>query len=158
MCDSLVGGVQQARWAVRWLILGVQDLRCISRLLSSGMWSHLVWYNCCWMVTLPGNILSHCRGLSTLQRTSYFICYCSIKRAIFFRPKSIENDEFCRDCVRCGRTLVNAGEHVWRWTGFNMGLDLIWSCSTRTLRVKRNHRTEHEVMLSLQSRRHIMCR
>lgn len=73
-------------------------------------------------------------------------------------PKSIENDEFCRDCVRCGRTLVNAGEHVWRWTGFNMGLDLIWSCSTRTLRVKRNHRTEHEVMLSLQSRRHIMCR
>ncbi|PNF30590.1 hypothetical protein B7P43_G06130 [Cryptotermes secundus] len=73
-------------------------------------------------------------------------------------PKSMGNEEFCRDCVRCGRTLVNAGEHVWRWTGFNMGLDLIWSCSTHTLRVKRNHHTEHEVMLSMQSRRHILCR
>lgn len=77
---------------------------------------------------------------------------------VCFRPKSMGSDEFCRDCVRCGRTLVNAGEHVWRWTGFNMGLDLIWSCSTHTLRVKRNHHTEHEVMLSMQSRRHIICR
>lgn len=111
-----------------------------------------------WVVTQPGYVVSHYRELSTLQITSNFMyCYC-IKRVLFFRPKSMENDEFCRDCVRCGRTLVNAGEHVWRWTGFNMGLDLIWSCSTRTLRVKRNHRTEHEVMLSLQSRRHIMCR
>ncbi|KAJ4451919.1 hypothetical protein ANN_03397 [Periplaneta americana] len=73
-------------------------------------------------------------------------------------PKSVAHDDFCSACFRCGRTLVNSGEHVWRWTGFNMGLDLIWSCNTRTLRVKRNHRTEHEVMLSMQSRRHIICR
>ncbi|PSN37223.1 Protein germ cell-less [Blattella germanica] len=73
-------------------------------------------------------------------------------------PNGVGNDEFCNDCVRCGRTLQTAGEHVWRWTGFNMGLDLIWSCNTRNLRVKRNNRTEHEVMLSMQSKRHIVCR
>ncbi|KAJ9578457.1 hypothetical protein L9F63_005327, partial [Diploptera punctata] len=72
-------------------------------------------------------------------------------------PKSIGSDEFSKECVRCGRTLVSAGEHVWRWTGFNMGLDLIWSCNTRNLRVKRNNRTEHEVMLSMQSKRHLVC-
>jgi BTB/POZ domain-containing protein 13 len=74
------------------------------------------------------------------------------------RLKSMENDEFCRDCVRCGRTLVNAGIHIWSWILFNMRPDLIWSCDTHTLRVKRNPQKQNEAMLSMQTERHVLCR
>lgn len=72
--------------------------------------------------------------------------------------KELTYDEFSGDCLRCGRVLLNESEHVWRWTGYNFGLDFVWSCDGRVLKVKRNQRSDSEVMLSMQPRRHFMFR
>ncbi|GLG96519.1 Protein germ cell-less [Gryllus bimaculatus] len=72
--------------------------------------------------------------------------------------KELTFEEFSADCLRCGRVIHNETEHVWRWTGFNFGLDLVWTCDGRVLKVKRNQRSDSEVMLSMQQRRHFMFR
>lgn len=61
-------------------------------------------------------------------------------------------------CLRCGRILKEAGFQKWRWTGFNFGLDLILITDTKTLSVKRHHRTDHERLLSLQTKRNFLIR
>ena len=40
-------------------------------------------------------------------------------------PQDLTAETFDRECLRCGRTLNGDGQHMWRWTGFNSGLDLI---------------------------------
>ena len=54
-------------------------------------------------------------------------------------PNDVDEDTFLRNCLRCGRTLTNGGtKHVWRWTGFNHGLDLVIEYSNLNLTLKRN--------------------
>ncbi|XP_043522310.1 protein germ cell-less isoform X3 [Frieseomelitta varia] len=59
-----------------------------------------------------------------------------------FRPKQMSEEEFARECFRCGRCIEKAGEHIWRWTAFHFGLDLVVCLDSTTLRIKRNHRLE----------------
>lgn len=54
--------------------------------------------------------------------------------------------------------LDDDGYQKWRWTGFNFGVDLVLIADTRTLSIKRHHRTENERLLSLQSKRNVMLR
>lgn len=53
--------------------------------------------------------------------------------------------------------MVNE-RHVWRWTGFHFGIDLLMMTDGLTLSVKRNHRSEFEQLLSFQTTRHIAIR
>ncbi|XP_065075702.1 protein germ cell-less [Ochlerotatus camptorhynchus] len=73
-------------------------------------------------------------------------------------PKDVDEKLFLDTCIRCGRTLPENEYLKWRWTGFNFGLDLILISDTKTLRVKRHHRTENERLLSLQVKRQFLIR
>ncbi|XP_055535163.1 protein germ cell-less [Wyeomyia smithii] len=73
-------------------------------------------------------------------------------------PKEVDDRLFLETCIRCGRTLPENEYLKWRWTGFNFGLDLILISDTKTIRVKRHHRTENERLLSLQVKRQFLIR
>lgn len=61
--------------------------------------------------------------------------------------------------LRCGRILPDDGEHMWRWTGFYSGLDLVWTSKNRCIKVRRNHRNNDVgSMLSMAKRRYVVCR
>uniref|UniRef100_A0AAG5DKE9 BTB domain-containing protein n=1 Tax=Anopheles atroparvus TaxID=41427 RepID=A0AAG5DKE9_ANOAO len=74
--------------------------------------------------------------------------------------KQIECDDrtFLESCIRCGRILPENISQKWRWTGFHYGLDLLLMSDTRTIRIKRHHRTENERLLSLQVKRQFLVR
>jgi hypothetical protein len=61
-------------------------------------------------------------------------------------------------CVRCGRTLNTDGQHMWRWTGFNAGLDLIVTYDSYKLTLKRSNLPDHEALTSTHKNRHIAYR
>ncbi|XP_073848048.1 germ cell-less [Musca autumnalis] len=73
-------------------------------------------------------------------------------------PKNLDPEEFFKNCMRCGRILLEPGYQKWRWTGFNFGLDLILIADSRILSIRRHHRNEHERLLSLQTKRQFMIR
>uniref|UniRef100_U5ETV2 BTB domain-containing protein n=1 Tax=Corethrella appendiculata TaxID=1370023 RepID=U5ETV2_9DIPT len=73
-------------------------------------------------------------------------------------PKECDEKVFLDSCMRCGRTLLEATNQKWRWTGFNFGLDLVLISDTKSLRIKRHHRTENERLLSLQLKRNFLIR
>ncbi|KAJ8979577.1 hypothetical protein NQ317_019152 [Molorchus minor] len=58
----------------------------------------------------------------------------------------------------CGRVLSVNERHVWRWTGFHFGMDLLMITDGINLSIKRNHRSEFEQLLSLQTLRHVAIR
>lgn len=60
-------------------------------------------------------------------------------------PKHVTEEVFSRECFRCGRCVEKPGEHIWRWTAFHFGLDLVVALDTTTLRIKRYHKldTDH---------------
>lgn len=73
-------------------------------------------------------------------------------------PKEVSEEAFYETCIRCGRIIQEEDFHKWRWTGFNFGLDLVLIVDTRTLSIKRHHRTENERLLSLQVKRQFMIK
>jgi len=88
-------------------------------------------------------------------------------------PQNFTSEEFNKVCLRCGRTLNMSGQqHMWRWTGFNMGLDLIVTYDNGNLSLKRNISSasnatgtgsvnangEHEALLSNHKKRHVYFR
>nr|XP_053655206.1 protein germ cell-less-like [Cherax quadricarinatus] len=74
-------------------------------------------------------------------------------------PSEISEQEFDKSCTRCGRVLANSGQHIWRWTGYNFGLDLVMTHDGASLRLKRNHRTENIASIIAQpGTRNIMYR
>lgn len=79
---------------------------------------------------------------------------------------ALEEAAFDRRSVRCGRTLHASGAgqtHMWRWTGFNLGLDLIVTLDAKlNLTLKRNHVSalspgggEHEALLDVRKWRRV---
>lgn len=66
------------------------------------------------------------------------------------------DEEFSKECFRCGRCIEKPGEHVWRWRAFHYGLDLLMAMDTTTFYIERsnkmdshikaNHK-EHNIML-----------
>ncbi|XP_046424555.1 protein germ cell-less isoform X1 [Neodiprion virginianus] len=75
-----------------------------------------------------------------------------------FRPRQMSEEEFSRECFRCGRCVEKGGEHIWRWTAFHFGLDLVASLDTTTLRLKRNHRIETEHIQSNHAKHNVIVK
>ncbi|CAN8019936.1 hypothetical protein HPB47_006585 [Ixodes persulcatus] len=75
-------------------------------------------------------------------------------------PKSINEEEFNRCCLRCGRILNTDAQHIWRWTGYNFGVDLIVTYQGRSIKFRRNDRSEPDVLRSavVGGRRHLLYR
>ncbi|XP_020280911.1 protein germ cell-less isoform X2 [Pseudomyrmex gracilis] len=59
-------------------------------------------------------------------------------------PEQMTEEEFSKECFRCGRCVEKPGEHIWRWKAFHYGLDLLMSLDNTTLRIERNHRVDSE--------------
>ncbi|GAB6024233.1 hypothetical protein CHUAL_008928 [Chamberlinius hualienensis] len=64
-----------------------------------------------------------------------------VDQAVDRGPKEISEEEFNAVCFRCGRVIYTDRKHMWRWTGYNFGLDLVLSYERRCLNLKRNERT-----------------
>ncbi|KAJ8954095.1 hypothetical protein NQ318_004400 [Aromia moschata] len=73
-------------------------------------------------------------------------------------PSDVSDEVFLANSLRCGRVLSVNERHVWRWTGFHFGVDLLMITDGVTLSIKRNHRSEFEQLLSLQTSRHVAIR
>jgi len=73
-------------------------------------------------------------------------------------PQDLDEEAFNRECLRCGRTLNTDGQHMWRWTGFNSGLDLIVTYDSFKLTLKRNIASDHEALTSTHKKRHVSYR
>ncbi|XP_057671514.1 protein germ cell-less [Diorhabda carinulata] len=73
-------------------------------------------------------------------------------------PRDISDEIFLASSLRCGRILTVNERHVWRWTGFHFGVDLLMITDGSTISIKRNHRSEFEQLLSLQTTRHVAIR
>ncbi|KAL6440528.1 hypothetical protein ACFW04_003204 [Cataglyphis niger] len=59
-------------------------------------------------------------------------------------PVQMTEEEFSKECFRCGRCIEKPGEHTWRWKAFHYGLDLVMTVDTTSLRIMRNHRADTE--------------
>lgn len=75
-------------------------------------------------------------------------------------PRNIAEEDFDKCCLRCGRVLTTDIQHIWRWTGYNFGVDLIVTYHGRTIKFRRNDRSEQEVLRSATGwgRRHLLYR
>ncbi|XP_077505568.1 germ cell-less isoform X3 [Amblyomma americanum] len=75
-------------------------------------------------------------------------------------PKNLAEEEFNKRCLRCGRVLATDAQHIWRWTGYNFGVDLIVTYHGRTIKFRRNDRSEPDVLRSIAAwgRRHLLYR
>ncbi|XP_072382553.1 protein germ cell-less isoform X1 [Diabrotica undecimpunctata] len=73
-------------------------------------------------------------------------------------PSDISDEVFLATSLRCGRVLTAKERHVWRWTGFHFGVDLLMITDDSTISIKRNHRSEFGQLLSLQTTRHVAIR
>ncbi|ENN73153.1 hypothetical protein HUJ04_008941 [Dendroctonus ponderosae] len=70
-------------------------------------------------------------------------------------PLEVSQADFLKQSVRCGRIVLTAERHVWRWTGFYFGVDLLVALENNMLSVRRNHRSELEQLLSFQTQRNV---
>ncbi|KAF7990963.1 hypothetical protein HCN44_000768 [Aphidius gifuensis] len=73
-------------------------------------------------------------------------------------PKKMSELEFSNECFRCGRCVDKPSEHIWRWTAFLFGLDLVVYLDTTTLRIRRNHRLDTDHITINQRKRNVMIR
>jgi len=73
-------------------------------------------------------------------------------------PQDLSEAIFEKECYRCGRMLNLDGQHMWRWTGFNSGLDLIVSYEHYRITIKRNTLNDHTAILSNHQTRNITYR
>lgn len=75
-------------------------------------------------------------------------------------PKSVTEEEFDKSCLRCGRILMSDVQHIWRWTGYNFGVDLIVTYQSRSIKFRRNDRSEPDVFRTSVAwgRRHLLYR
>ncbi|OXU32077.1 hypothetical protein TSAR_004851 [Trichomalopsis sarcophagae] len=80
------------------------------------------------------------------------------KQAFRSRPKSLSEETFARECFRCARCVEIPGEHVWRWTAFHFGLDLIVNLDLTVLRFKRYSRLDSEHITANHNKHHIVVR
>lgn len=73
-------------------------------------------------------------------------------------PKQLSEDEFSRECFRCGRCVEKVGEHFWRWTAFHFGLDLVVCLDSTTLRIKRNRRVDTDHIKANHNKHNIILK
>ncbi|KAF7990955.1 hypothetical protein HCN44_000760 [Aphidius gifuensis] len=80
------------------------------------------------------------------------------KSPIRWGSKKMSELEFSNECFRCGRCVDKPSEHIWRWTAFLFGLDLVVYLDTTTLRIRRNHRLDTDHITINQRKRNVMIR
>ncbi|XP_043286018.1 protein germ cell-less [Venturia canescens] len=73
-------------------------------------------------------------------------------------PKQMSDEEFSRECFRCGRCVEKPGDHIWRWTAFHFGLELVVHLDITTLRIRRNHRIDSDHITANHSKRNIILK
>lgn len=73
-------------------------------------------------------------------------------------PSNVSDELFLKESIRCGRMINSRDRHVWRWTGFHFGVDLLMITDNNAVSIKRNHRSEFEQLLSFQTNRHVAIR
>ncbi|KAK0182164.1 hypothetical protein PV327_000327 [Microctonus hyperodae] len=73
-------------------------------------------------------------------------------------PEQMTNEEFAKECFRCGRCIDQPGEHIWRWTAFHFGLDLVVYLDTTSLRIRRNFRIDVDHITANHSKRSIIVK
>ncbi|KAG8189166.1 hypothetical protein JTE90_018458 [Oedothorax gibbosus] len=59
-------------------------------------------------------------------------------------PSHVSEEDFKRDCVRCGRILHTDTQHSWRWTGYNFGFDIVLCYARGCFKLKRFQKAESE--------------
>ncbi|GFT50732.1 germ cell-less protein-like 2 [Nephila pilipes] len=59
-------------------------------------------------------------------------------------PKQVSEEDFNRDCLRCGRVLQADIQHSWRWTGFNFGFDIVITYKNGCFKLRRFQTSETE--------------
>lgn len=74
------------------------------------------------------------------------------------QAEEFNDHEFLDKCMRFGRLLLNRGNHTWRWTGFNYGMDLILVINSHELYIRRHHWFELERVLGEHSKRTFLIR
>ncbi|XP_054706473.1 protein germ cell-less-like [Uloborus diversus] len=60
-------------------------------------------------------------------------------------PRQATDEEFKRDCVRCGRILKTDTQHSWRWTGFSFGFDVVIYYSNGAFKLHRFFKTDGDL-------------
>ncbi|KAK2709599.1 germ cell-less protein-like 1 [Artemia franciscana] len=82
-----------------------------------------------------------------------------VEQGIDSGPTELDEEDFFKNCLRCGRLLQTDSQHMWRWTGYNFGLDLVMSYDKGgIIKIKRNARSDNSMSLSQQRTRNIMYR
>ncbi|XP_075216957.1 germ cell-less [Lycorma delicatula] len=74
-------------------------------------------------------------------------------------PVGVPEAVFFEKCMRLGRVIESKETLSWRWNGYFMGLDLVWSITPRLITVKRDlSQSEISPLLLQHTTRHFMCR
>ncbi|XP_034935796.1 protein germ cell-less isoform X2 [Chelonus insularis] len=73
-------------------------------------------------------------------------------------PRKMTEEEFAKECFRCGRCVEKPGDHLWRWTAFHFGLDLVVYLDITSLRIRRNHRIDVDHITANHSKRNIIIK
>ncbi|XP_077544745.1 germ cell-less protein-like 1 [Haemaphysalis longicornis] len=85
-----------------------------------------------------------------------------VKQQLVLDPERNANDvpysQASRGMGRGRPVRVDELLHIWRWTGYNFGVDLIVTYYGRTVKFRRNERSEQEVLRSTSGvgRRHLL--
>lgn len=75
-----------------------------------------------------------------------------------FRPKIVNDPEFANECFRCARCIEKSEEHIWRWTAFHFGLDLVVTLNPSLLKFRRYHKTDSGQIKANHDRHNIILR
>ncbi|GFR01035.1 germ cell-less protein-like 1, partial [Trichonephila clavata] len=82
-------------------------------------------------------------------------------------PKQVSEEDFNRDCLRCGRVLQADVQHSWRWTGFNFGFDIVITYKDGCFKLRRfqtsdtdspGFQTNAQIIALRAKKRHLMYR
>ncbi|XP_033644165.1 germ cell-less protein-like 1 isoform X2 [Asterias rubens] len=73
--------------------------------------------------------------------------------------ETVSPEVFDQQSLRCGRVIARETDYCWRWTGYNYGMDVLFTFANRLLIFRRNTITHPVVAsVSLQNSRNIMFR
>jgi len=84
------------------------------------------------------------RGYATIITCEFFSGRSNLHYFRICSPVQMTEEEFFKECFRCGRLIKTSGEHIWRWKAFHYGLDLLMTIDMTGLRIERNHRLDSD--------------
>ncbi|XP_014219919.1 protein germ cell-less isoform X2 [Copidosoma floridanum] len=73
-------------------------------------------------------------------------------------PRAVNEQDFANECFRCARCVERPGEHLWRWTAFHYGLDLVVTLDATTLKFKRYNKIDSGQIKANHDKHYVMLR